>query len=203
MDSTPRPVHPSMTVLATLGVVAGLYLLKPILIPIALSILLACLLSPATHLLRRLLPVGPFGAAVILFLMTALVAWTFLLDVPIAENYRQRVWTVVFPIVGLAAALVAWRQIRASRFLAAFLASATMIASLLGAVAAGVYPVLLQSSTDAAYDLTVTNAASAEPTLRVMFVIALIGLPFVLLYTAGVYYFFRGKVVLLNFWGDW
>jgi cytochrome bd-type quinol oxidase subunit 2 len=29
-----------------------------------------------------------------------------------------------------------------------------------------------------------------------MFVIAIIGMPFVLLYTAGVYYFFRGKVVL-------
>jgi cytochrome d ubiquinol oxidase subunit II len=30
----------------------------------------------------------------------------------------------------------------------------------------------------------------------VMFVIALMGLPFVLLYTAGVYFFFRGKVEL-------
>jgi cytochrome d ubiquinol oxidase subunit II len=30
----------------------------------------------------------------------------------------------------------------------------------------------------------------------VMFVIAIIGMPFVLLYTAGVYYFFRGKVRL-------
>jgi cytochrome bd-type quinol oxidase subunit 2 len=27
-------------------------------------------------------------------------------------------------------------------------------------------------------------------------VIALLGMPFVLLYTAGVYYFFRGRVVL-------
>ena len=29
-----------------------------------------------------------------------------------------------------------------------------------------------------------------------MFVMALIGLPFVLLYTVGIYYFFRGKVVV-------
>jgi cytochrome bd-type quinol oxidase subunit 2 len=29
-----------------------------------------------------------------------------------------------------------------------------------------------------------------------MLVIALIGMPFVLLYTAGVYYFFRGKTVV-------
>jgi cytochrome bd-type quinol oxidase subunit 2 len=29
-----------------------------------------------------------------------------------------------------------------------------------------------------------------------MLIIALIGMPFVLLYTAGVYYFFRGKTVV-------
>ena len=32
--------------------------------------------------------------------------------------------------------------------------------------------------------------------MTVMLVIALLGLPFVFLYTAGIYYFFRGKVVL-------
>jgi cytochrome d ubiquinol oxidase subunit II len=82
------------------------------------------------------------------------------------------------------------------RHLAAFLASGTSIALLLGTVAAGLYPVLLPSSTDPAYDLTINNASSAKPTLEVMTVIAGIGIPFVLLYTAGVYYFFRGKVVL-------
>ena len=57
-------------------------------------------------------------------------------------------------------------------------------------------PVLLPSSIDPAYDLTIENSASATPTLTVMFVVALIGIPFVLLYTAAVYYFFRGPVVL-------
>jgi cytochrome d ubiquinol oxidase subunit II len=46
------------------------------------------------------------------------------------------------------------------------------------------------------YNLTITNAASQPNTLTVMLIIALIGMPFVLLYTAGVYYLFRGKVVL-------
>jgi cytochrome d ubiquinol oxidase subunit II len=71
-----------------------------------------------------------------------------------------------------------------------------MIALLLATVAAGMYPVLIPSSTNSAYDLTVTNAASASETLTVMLVIAVIGMPFVLLYTAGVYFFFRGKVRL-------
>jgi cytochrome d ubiquinol oxidase subunit II len=39
----------------------------------------------------------------------------------------------------------------------------------------------------------VTNAASADNTLTVALVVALIGMPFVLLYTAGVYYIFRGR----------
>ena len=55
---------------------------------------------------------------------------------------------------------------------------------------------MLPSSIDSSYDLTVHNSASAPETLTVMTVIAVIGIPFVLLYTAGVYYFFRGRVVL-------
>jgi cytochrome d ubiquinol oxidase subunit II len=129
-------------------------------------------------------------------LMTALIVWTLLLDNPISENYRERMWIAVFPVLAFVAAVTAWREARRRRYLASFLASASTIALLMGAVAAGLYPVLLQSSTDPSYDLTIFNAASAEPTLRVMFIIAIIGMPFVLLYTTGVYYFFRGKVVL-------
>jgi cytochrome bd ubiquinol oxidase subunit II len=42
--------------------------------------------------------------------------------------------------------------------------------------------------------LTVTNAASSDLTLSVMLVIALIGVPIVLLYTLFVYSRFVGKV---------
>jgi cytochrome d ubiquinol oxidase subunit II len=147
------------------------------------------LLARVTRLVPRLM-------AAFFVLITVMIAWTLLLDRPISDNYLDRLWIGVFPVAALAATLVAWRQIGRGRHLSAFLASATMIALLMGTVAAGLYPVMLPSSIDEAYDLTVTNAASAEPTLMVMFVMALIGMPFVLLYTAGVYYFFRGKVVL-------
>ena len=63
----------AQVVLATLAVVAALYLLKPILIPVALALMLACLLSPLTMVLRRVLPLGPTGAAVVLFLLTVLL----------------------------------------------------------------------------------------------------------------------------------
>ena len=129
-------------------------------------------------------------------LMTALAIWVVLGDDRFATNYRDRPWTIVFPVLALASTLVAWRLIRRSAFLAAFTASATTIGLLLAAVAAGLYPVLLPSSIDPAYNLTIDNASSANETLTIMFVMALIGMPFVLLYTAGVYYFFRGRVKL-------
>jgi cytochrome d ubiquinol oxidase subunit II len=147
-------------------------------------------------ILERVTRLIPMLMVAFFVLMTITIGWTLLLDTPITTNYSDRIWIAVFPVLALVAAVTGWRLIRARQYLQGFLASATMIALLMGAVAAGLYPILLHSSTDSANDLTITNAASAEPTLMVMFVIAMIGIPFVLLYTAGVYYFFRGKVVL-------
>ena len=128
--------------------------------------------------------------------MTALIAWTLLRDEQFTQNFKDRQWTVVFPILAFLAIASAWFLVRRGAYLSAFLASATMIALLLGAVACGTYPVMLHSTIDDAYSLTVQNASAADETLTVMFVIAIIGMPFVLLYTAGVYYFFRGRVEL-------
>lgn len=129
-------------------------------------------------------------------LMTGLIAWTLLRDDQFARHFRERPWTVVFPVLALGAVLTAWRLVRTGRPLGAFFASAAMVASLVAAVAAGMYPAMLRSTIDPAFDLTVHNAASAPETLTVMTIVAVIGLPFVFLYTAGVYWFFRGKVVL-------
>ena len=71
-----------------------------------------------------------------------------------------------------------------------------MIALLIISGGIGIYPNLLISTTDAAYSLTVSNAASEDNTLLVCLVVALIGMPFVLLYTTGVYYIFRGKATV-------
>jgi cytochrome d ubiquinol oxidase subunit II len=181
-----------------------LHLLNPYSIAVGLTaVVMLCLhggifltLKTEDELLERVKQLIPRLMAVFFVLMTVLVVWTLLLDNPIADRYADRLWIGVFPFLALIATLAAWRQIHHQRYLSAFLASATTIALLMGTVAAGLYPVMLPSSTDPAFDLTVHNAASAEPTLQVMTVIAVIGMPFVLLYTAGVYYFFRGRVVL-------
>lgn len=73
MERNPKFGTAAVIVLAVLGVIAALYLLKPILVPIALALVLACILSPITMFLRRLLPLGPTSAAVVLFLLTLLL----------------------------------------------------------------------------------------------------------------------------------
>jgi cytochrome bd ubiquinol oxidase subunit II len=129
-------------------------------------------------------------------LNTLVVAVTIFLETHIAANYFANPWLVIFPALGLLSVIIAWLMLQKGRYFQAFLASSVMILSLILAAAAGLFPNLLVSTTDEAYNLTVFNAASAPNTLQVMLIIALIGMPFVLLYTAGVYYIFRGKVKL-------
>jgi cytochrome d ubiquinol oxidase subunit II len=132
---------------------------------------------------------------VVFFLLnTAVVICTLALNLHITKAYLHDIWPAIFPGLALAALIAVWRLLRAGRDLAAFTASAVMIALLLISVGIGQYPDLLISTTNASYNLTVTNAASQSNTLAVMLVIALIGMPFVILYSSGVYYIFRGKV---------
>jgi cytochrome d ubiquinol oxidase subunit II len=129
-------------------------------------------------------------------LNTVLVVWTVLAHEVIADRYVAQPLFVVFPALALAAVVAGWLMVRKGRYFIAFLLSSAMIAGLLFSAAIGLYPNLLVSSIDPAYNLTIFNAASQPNTLTVMLVMALIGIPFVLLYTAGVYYIFRGKVRL-------
>jgi cytochrome d ubiquinol oxidase subunit II len=107
---------------------------------------------------------------------------------------RPLFWVaVVLLLTGIA---VTPFQLAARRHVTAFFGSSITIVAMIGAVAAGLYPRLVPSSTDLAHSLTIYNASSTSRTLGVMLVIALIGMPLVLVYTAYVYRVFKGKVVL-------
>ncbi len=147
-------------------------------------------------LLNRVKKALPWLMAVFFVLNTVLVAATILRNEVIAARYLQQPVLAIFPAAALAAVLVAYFMVRRAHYFIAFLLSAAMIAGLLFSAAVGLYPNLLLSTLDPAYNLTIFNAASQPNTLMVMLIIALIGLPFVLLYTAGVYYIFRGRVRL-------
>ena len=77
---------------------------------------------------------------------------------------RPWTWLLAIGIVVSPCALALARQ---KQELPAFLASAGFILCLLAATAAGLYPVLLSSSLDHAYDMTTANAATGEVGLRI------------------------------------
>ncbi|HEX6141024.1 MAG TPA: cytochrome d ubiquinol oxidase subunit II, partial [Candidatus Limnocylindria bacterium] len=92
----------------------------------------------------------------------------------------------VAPLVGLLALLATgWFVVRGAGT-RALLASSATIAALVAILGIGLYPAILPDG-DGGPGLTVANAASSDLTLTVMLVIALIGMPVVLGYTAWIY----------------
>ena len=145
--------------------------------------------------IKRFLPYLMIGFVA---LNTVMVAFSLALELPFTDRYLEQIWPVIFPAAALGAMAAVWYFVQGARYFQAFMASSVMILLLLVAGGIGMHPNLLISTIDQAYNLTIFNAASEEPTLVVALVIALIGMPFVLLYTAGVYYIFRGKVTVDN-----
>ncbi len=75
----------------------------------------------------------------------------------------------------------------------AFLCSSGVFLSLWGTVGAIHYPNLVRA-TDPAHSLTIANASSSALTLKVMLIVALVGMPLVIGYTIFAYRVFKGKV---------
>jgi cytochrome d ubiquinol oxidase subunit II len=75
-----------------------------------------------------------------------------------------------------------------------FAASAATIATVVISIFAALYPNVMVSSTNSAYNLTVSNASAAKYALTVMTVVALLFTPIVLLYQTWSYRVFRARV---------
>jgi cytochrome d ubiquinol oxidase subunit II len=133
-----------------------------------------------------------------LFTLTAAISgvWILLEDYGITDTFMDDVWTLLFPAVAVAAFVWMIVMFRRGRDVAAFFGSCAVLVFALATIAAVLYPNMLKSSTNPAYSMTVQNASAESYTLTVMLVVAIVGIPFVLLYTAGVQYLFSGKVRL-------
>ena len=86
------------------------------------------------------------------------------------------------------------RTVHSGKPVQAFASSTIAIATLVALFGLALYPNLVTANNDPALSLTVFNAASSPGTLKTMLVFALVGMPFVLVYTALVYRAFRGHV---------
>ncbi len=84
----------------------------------------------------------------------------------------------------------------------AFIASAVAIAATIGTIFIDLYPNVMVSSTNAAYNLTVNNAASGSYALKVMTIVAVVLFPIVLLYQGWSFHVFRGRLTAPPAQGD-
>lgn len=131
-------------------------------------------------------------ALVVLAVLSSIVA---AIDVP--ERYvnagrQPLLWAIpVLTLVFMALTRWSLAQGKAGR---AFLFSSLTIAGLMGLFGAANHPYLLPARNAVEHGLTIYNASASQRTLLTMLIIALIGVPLVLAYTAYIYYAFRGKV---------
>lgn len=109
-------------------------------------------------------------------------------------NYKAMPWTWIFPVLGVAGALLSALMLRAGRGVSAFLGSGLAIAAIILTEGVAVFPFLLPSSTDPNSSLTLWDASSSHMTLFIMLVVTCLFLPLVILYTGWVYRVLRGKV---------
>lgn len=100
----------------------------------------------------------------------------------------------VIELLAILAVLAAVWLVYAHRSGFAFAATTVTIASCILAIFVDLYPNVMVSSTNSAYNLTVHNTASAHYSLTAMTIVVVIFLPLVLLYQAWTYYVFRRRV---------
>ncbi len=124
-------------------------------------------------------------------LVTVVLAVALLLLLGISDGTAASWATTIVAAVALLGALQANR---AGREGWAFLGTAVTIALAVATYFLMLFPNVMPSSTNPAWNLTVDNASSSDYTLKVMTVVALIFTPLVLVYQAWTYWIFRKRV---------
>lgn len=134
---------------------------------------------------------------IIFFIITyAVTTMATLIYMPhMIDAFRERPYFFVLGILNILMIANIPREISLGRDARAFICSCLNIICLLGLYAIGTYPQVVRSVDDPLnLSLTIYNSASSELTLKILFLIAFIGIPLVLAYTTAIYYIFRGKV---------
>lgn len=112
-----------------------------------------------------------------------------------SQAYSGRVMvTLPMVLAGAVAWLLALLMVMRGRDGWAFALSSTTILLAVASLFIGMFPNVMPSSIDAAYNLTVMNASSQSYTLTVMTVVAAIMTPIVLIYQGWTYWVFRKRL---------
>jgi cytochrome bd ubiquinol oxidase subunit II len=134
----------------------------------------------AGRLARRVAPVTAL-------LVIAFIAWTH-----VTAGGGAFLGAIEF--LAILAVLAAWALASGQHEGWAFAATTLTMAASIITLFVDLYPNVMVSSTNTAYNLTVHNSASTPYALKVMTVVALVLLPIVLAYQAWTYYVFRRRI---------
>lgn len=131
---------------------------------------------------------------VLVFVITTLLTLLFIPHLSDHLLSNPVLW--VIPLLAFLSIANIPRLVSKKKYRSAFLFSSLTMSLLLILVAVELYPVLLLSTINPAYSITVHNAASSVKSLKIMLLFVMIGAPMVGIYTLFVYRTFRGKVKL-------
>jgi cytochrome d ubiquinol oxidase subunit II len=127
----------------------------------------------------------------------AILTLATLLYIPhITDVFRETPFMFILVVLLVLAIANIPREIHQQREGRAFISSAVTMLLLMAIFGIGMYPNMIFSLPNEENSLTIYNGSSTQKTLRIMLIIAIIGVPIVLAYTASIYYIFRGKVKL-------
>ncbi len=138
-----------------------------------------------------------FGTFLVMYMLTTI--FTLVKHPQATENFQHHPWLWVVVLLNVLAIANIPRAIYLNRPFYAFISSAATIAALVSLFGAALFPNIVVSSLNPDWNLTIYNAASSQKTLKIMRIMAFLGMPFVLTYTAVIYWIFRGKVSLNKF----
>ena len=179
----PYALFVGLTTVALLAMHANLYLL----------------LKTDGPLHARLARLAHVTVPVYLAAFVGLNAWTLAACPHVAAALRRRplaLGALFVAAVLLAGAIL--RAVRRGRAAQAFVASCLSIVTLMLLAGVAIYPTLVFSTPIPEHSLTIYNGSATVTSLRFMAMVALLGVPLVLAYTATIYWVFRGKVTLTD-----
>jgi cytochrome d ubiquinol oxidase subunit II len=170
-------------------------LLQPYALWTGVTLVLVCLLHGATFLClkttgdmrERSWQVARRIAPVTAAFVVGFIIWTHV-------TAGKAFWLNLIELLAILAAVTAVWTVWDHHEGFAFAATAVTIGSCIITIFADLYPNVMVSSTNPAYNLTVHNTASGGYSLKVMTVVVIILLPVVLAYQTWTYYVFRRRI---------
>jgi len=118
-----------------------------------------------------------------------IVAWVLVI-----QYNSDKLWPLALILIAVIGVVAAWIFARKGREGRAFTGMAVFIVAGAASIFANVFPVVLPSTLDPAFNLTVSNASSGDYTLGVMTWVAAFALPLIMAYQAWSYWVFRRRV---------